>query len=177
LFPDKEIVGVTTALQMRNANPPQHHRWLEVIGVLKLVKGAFFVALGFGLLRMLHHDLYLFALQAVEALHLDPDRQAIAVLLDKITLLNDHRLKQLSAVVFIYAGLDFVEGTGLVLEKRWAEYFTLILTVALLPLEAIKLIHHPNHWTLLLLLANILIAVYLAWLVLPKRKADGRASL
>jgi uncharacterized membrane protein (DUF2068 family) len=151
----KEIVGVTTALQMRNANPPQHHRWLEFIGVL-------------------NHDLYLFALQAVEALHLDPDRQAIATLLDKVTLLNDHRLKQLSAVVFIYAGLDFIEGTGLVLEKRWAEYFTLILTVALLPLEAIKLIHHPNHWTLVLLLANILIAIYLAWLVLPTRHADGQ---
>jgi len=165
----KEIVGVTTAPQMRHANPPQHHRGLELIGVLKLVKGAFFVALGFGLLRMLHHDLYLFALQAVEALHLDPDRQAIATLLDKVTLLNDHRLKQLSAVVFIYAGLDFVEGTGLVLEKRWAEFFTLILTVALLPLEAFKLIHHPNHWTLVLLLVNILIAIYLAWLVLPKK--------
>jgi uncharacterized membrane protein (DUF2068 family) len=173
----KETAGVTTAPQMRNATPPQHHRWLEFIGVLKLVKGAFFVALGFGLLRMLHHDLYLFALQAVGTLHLDPDRQAIAMLLDKITLLNDHRLKQLSAVVFIYAGLDFVEGTGLVLEKRWAEYFTLILTVALLPLEAIKLIHHPNHWTVVLLLANILIAIYLAWLVLPKKQVDGHASM
>ncbi len=168
---------MTTALQVRNANPPRHHRWLEFIGVLKLIKGAFFVALGFGLLRMLHHDLYLFALQAVEALHLDPDRQAIATLLDKVTLLNDHRLKQLSAVVFIYAGLDFIEGTGLVLEKRWAEYFTLILTVALLPLEAIKLIHHPNHWTVVLLLANILIAIYLAWLVLPKRQEDGQAPI
>jgi uncharacterized membrane protein (DUF2068 family) len=38
----------------------------------------------------------------------------------------------------------------------------------LLPLEAIKLIYHPNHWTLLILLANILIAMYLAWLVLPR---------
>lgn len=168
---------MTTALQMRNAAPPQHHRWLEFIGVLKLMKGVFFVALGFGLLRMLHHDLYLFALQAVGTLHLDPDRQAIAMLLDKITLLNDHRLKQLSTVVFIYAGLDFVEGTGLVLEKRWAEYFTLILTLALLPLEAFKLIRHPNHWTLLLLLVNILIAIYLAWLVLPKKHVDGQASM
>ncbi len=168
---------MTTALHMRHANPPQHHRWLELIGVLKLVKGAFFVALGFGLLRMLHHDLYLFALQAVEALHLDPDRQVIATLLDKVTLLSDHRLKQLSAVVFIYAGLDFVEGAGLVLEKRWAEYFTLILTVALLPLEAFKLIHHPNHWTLVLLLVNILIAIYLAWLVLPRRPSAEKVGV
>lgn len=164
---------MTTALQMRNADPPKHHRWLEFIGVLKLLKGAFFVALGFGLLRMLHHDLYLFALQTVTALHLDPDRQAIALMLDKVTLLNDHRLKQVSAVVFIYAGVDFVEGTGLVLEKRWAEYFTLVLTVALLPLEAFKLIRHPNHWTLVLFLANILIAIYLAWLVLPKRSSQA----
>ena len=164
---------MTTVLQMRHANPLQHHRGLELIGVLKLVKGVFFVALGFGLLRMLHHDLYLFALQAVGTLHLDPDRQAIAMLLDKVTLLNDHRLKQLSAVVFIYAGLDFIEGTGLVLEKRWAEYFTLILTVALLPLETFKLIHHPNHWTLVLLLVNLLIAIYLAWLVLPKKSSEA----
>ena len=168
---------MTTTLQMRNSSPSQQHRWLELIGVLKLLKGVFFVALGFGLLRMLHRDLYLFALQAVEALHLDPDRQAIAILLDKVTLLNDHRLKQLSAVVFIYAGLDFIEGTGLVLEKRWAEYFTLILTVALLPLEAIKLIHHPNHWTVVLLLANIVIAIYLAWLVLPKQQSGGQALI
>jgi uncharacterized membrane protein (DUF2068 family) len=172
----KELVGMTTALQTRKVDPPQHHRWLEFIGVLKLVKGAFFVALGFGLLRMLHHDLYLFALETVSALHLDPDRQAIAMLLDKVTLLNDHRLKQLSAVVFIYAGLDFVEGIGLVLEKRWAEYFTLILTVALLPLEAFKLVRHPNHWTVVLLLANILIAIYLAWLVLPKRASEEAAT-
>ena len=168
---------MTTALERRKAPPLQRHRWLEFIGVLKLLKGVFFVALGFGLLRMLHRDLYLYAQQVVEALHLDPDRQAIAMLLDKVTLLNDHRLKQLSAVVFIYAGLDFIEGIGLVLEKRWAEYFTLFLTIALLPLEAIKLIHHPNHWTLVLLLANILIAIYLAWLVLPKRhKAQSTTS-
>lgn len=148
----------------------ERHRWLELIGVLKLLKGAFFVALGFGLLRMLHRDIYLFALQAVETLHLDPDRLLIANLLDKISLVTDHRLKQLSALVFLYASLDFIEGVGLVLEKRWAEYLTLILTVALLPLEIFKLIHHPNHWTLSILAANILIVIYLAWLVRPMRR-------
>ena len=143
------------------------HRWLELIGALKLVKGAFFVALGFGLLRMLHHDLFLFALQAVETLHLDPDRMFVAKLLDKVLLLNLHRMKQLTALVFIYASLDFIEGIGLVLEQRWAEYFTLILTIALLPLEIVKLIYHPNHWTALVLVVNVIIVIYLAWLVRP----------
>jgi uncharacterized membrane protein (DUF2068 family) len=159
----------------KRAKKAERHRWLQLIGGLKLLKGAFFVALGFGLLRMLHRDVYLFALQVVSVLHLDPDRLLIAKLLEKMTMVTDHRLKQLSAVVFLYAGLDFLEGTGLILEKRWAEYLTLILTVALLPLEVIKLMHHPNHWTLLLLLANVLIVIYLAWLVLPMNKFHPKA--
>ena len=152
------------------------HRWLELIGVLKLVKGAFFVGLGFALLQMLHHDLYMLSLWAVETLHLDPDRRLVAGLLDKISLINNHRLKQLSALVFIYAALDFIEGIGLILEKRWAEYFTLILTIALLPFEVVKLIDHPNHWTLLVLLVNIVIVIYLAWLVRPLHSNQDAAG-
>ena len=146
------------------------HRGLELIGGLKLLQGVFFVGLGFALLRMLHHDLYMMALSVVDVLHLDPDRRVIASLLDKVDLITDHRLKQFSALVFVYAALDFVEGVGLVLEKRWAEYLTLVLTVALLPFEIVKLIHHANRWTLLLLVVNLVIAVYLAWLVRPSRR-------
>lgn len=156
------VKAIATGL---SAAESKRHRWLELIGALKLVKGACFVGIGFALLRMLHHDLYMLALWAVEVLHLDPDRRFIAGLLDRVALMTNHRLVQLSALVFLYASLDFIEGIGLMLEKRWAEYLTLILTIALLPLEAIKLVHHPNRWTLLILLGNILIAIYLAWLV------------
>lgn len=146
---------------------PDKHRWLELIGVLKILKGLFFVGLGFALLRMLHHDLYMLAIWLVEVLHLDPDRRIIADVLSKVSLITNHRLKQMSAVVFIYAALDFVEGTGLILEKRWGEYFTLILTLALLPLEVFKVISHPNRWILLILVVNIAIAIYLIWLIRP----------
>lgn len=143
------------------------HRWLAAIGALKLLQGGFFVALGFGLLHLLHHDLYIFALQAVRTLHLDPDRKIVATLLDNVLKLDMHRMKQLTALVFVYALLDFIEGAGLVMEKRWAEYFTLVLTIALLPLEVVKVIQHPNHWTIGILIANVAIVVYLAWLVRP----------
>lgn len=168
------MAGVRTAFH-RPLNPADRHRWLELIGFLKLLKGAFFVAVAVGLLQMLHRDIYLFALQAVQALHLDPERQLISSLLDKISLITDHRLRQLSTLVFLYAGVDFIEGIGLILEKRWAEYFTLILTIALLPLEVFKLAHHPNHWTVSILIANILIVIYLFWLVRPNWKI-GRAA-
>lgn len=160
------MAGLRTVFH-RPLDPADRHRWLELIGFLKLLKGVFFVALAVGLLQMLHRDIYLFALQSVQALHLDPERRLISSLLDKTSLITDHRLKQLSTLVFLYAIVDFVEGIGLILEKRWAEYFTLILTIALLPLEIFKLAHHPNHWTISILLANILIVIYLFWLVRP----------
>lgn len=155
------------------SRPSEHKRWLVTIGALKLIKGAFFVAVGFGLLKMLHHDVYMVALRVVEALRFDPDRLAIAKFLEETSLVNDHRLKQLSALTFAYAALDFIEGTGLVLRKRWAEYFTLILTTAFLPLEAIHLIHHPSRWTLLVALLNVAVVAYLAWLVPAQRHASA----
>jgi uncharacterized membrane protein (DUF2068 family) len=136
---------------------------LEIIGGLKLLRGAFFIAVGFGLLRLLHHDLYMFALQVVEALRIDPDRMTVSRMLDKVALLSAHRVKQLSALIFVYAAVDWIEGTGLILRKAWAEYLTLILTLALLPLEAYRLLRQPNLWMALLFIVNILIAIYLVW--------------
>lgn len=143
----------------------ERRRWLVLIGVVKLLKGVFFVILGFGLLRMLHRDIYMMALQVVTALHLDPDRALIAKLLETTAHVTDRHLRLLIILVFVYSGVDFLEGIGLMLKKRWAEYLTLIVTVALLPLEIFKLIQHPNHWTVIVLAVNIAIAVYLAWIV------------
>lgn len=166
---------MTGALAKQTVARSDHQRWLVLIGGLKLLKGVLFVALGFALLRMLHRDIYMMALRVVEALRLDPERIAIATLLSKVTLLNTHRLKQLSALIFAYAALDFIEGTGLVLEKKWAEYFTLILTIALLPVEVIKLIDHPNRWTFLLTPISVIVVIYLGWLVRGQRQARREA--
>jgi uncharacterized membrane protein (DUF2068 family) len=149
---------------------------LKVIGALKLFKGVFFLALGIGLLRLLHSDIDAFALSVVQALHLDPDRRFISKLLDEASLLTAYRLKLVSIVVFLYSALDFVEGVGLLLAQRWAEYVTLVFTLALLPLEAYKLIRHPNHWTAIIFAVNIVIALYLIWLVRNQHRERAGAS-
>lgn len=152
----------------------RHSRGLIIIGVLKLLKGSLFVALGFGLLKLLHRDLYAIAMKLVETLRFDPGNTFIYTLLDDVSLVNDHRLRQLSLLTFAYAGLDFLEGTGLVLEKAWAEYVTLALTASFLPIEILKTIHHFTWWKLLLIVANIAIVLYLVWLLqrqqVPKMK-------
>jgi uncharacterized membrane protein (DUF2068 family) len=151
-----------------------HARGLVLIGALKLLKGTLFVALGFGLLKLLHHDLYAMAMRLVEALRFDPGNAFINTLLSELSLVNDHRLRQLSIFTFAYAALDFLEGGGLVMEKAWAEYVTLVLTASFLPIEVLKTMHHPTWWKLLLILANLAIVLYLVWLLARQNRAGTK---
>ena len=64
-----------------------------------------------------------------------------------------------------------VEGTGLILEKRWAEYFTVTLTALGLPWEGYELIHKYSPYKVGLLVINLAVLIYLVW-ILKKRRED-----
>lgn len=156
-----------------------HHRnrWLIAIGALKLLKAALFVSMGFGLIRMLHKDIADVLLHVTLALRFDPENRFINMLLEQSALLSPHRLKQISIAIFLYAALDVIEGTGLVLEKSWAEYFTLILTGSFLPWELYEIVRHVTMWKVVLLLLNLLVFIYLAIVVNAKvRDREHRNS-
>ncbi len=46
----------------------------------------------------------------------------------KLLSLDDRKLKAIGAGTFFYAALLLTEGIGLLLRRRWAEYFTVIVT-------------------------------------------------
>jgi uncharacterized membrane protein (DUF2068 family) len=64
-----------------------------------------------------------------------------------------------------------IEGTGLVLEKVWAEYFTLILTGSFLPWELYEIIRHVTVFKIVLTLLNLAVFIYLAHVVNEKVRA------
>jgi len=79
---------------------------------------------------------------------------------------------------FSYAALCLVEGWGLVTQKSWAEYFTVILTTAALPWESYELVEKFEPYKVGLLLANIVVLVYLLWVLKRKRiEEDGGERL
>jgi uncharacterized membrane protein (DUF2068 family) len=53
------------------------------------------------------------------------------------------------------------EGTGLLLGKRWAEYFTVIATSSFIPLEIYEIARRVDEARIVLLLINIAIVIYL----------------
>jgi uncharacterized membrane protein (DUF2068 family) len=153
------------------------NRWLIAIGVLKLLKAVLFVSMGFGVIRLVHRDVADILLRATLALRFDPENRFVNVLLEKSAMLSPHRLREISLALFLYAMLDVIEGTGLVLEKVWAEYFTLILTGSFLPWEFYEIIRHVTIFKIVLTVLNLLVFIYLAYVVNEKVRARQQAPV
>lgn len=81
----------------------------------------------------------------------------------KVASLNRDHVRNLALLAVSFGVVEAVEGVGLWLEKRWAEYLTVVVTASLLPLEVIELTHHVSPLKVLGFLINIAVVVYLVW--------------
>jgi uncharacterized membrane protein (DUF2068 family) len=134
---------------------------LVVIGVFKVVKAALLIAVGIGALKFLHRDVAASVAHWVRVLRIDPDNRLIHAGLEKIIGVTPRQLKELSAGTFLYAALFATEGIGLLSRRRWAEYFTIVSTGGLIPLEIYELTLRFTAIRLAVLLLNALIVAYL----------------
>jgi uncharacterized membrane protein (DUF2068 family) len=136
-------------------------RGLRLIAAFKLLKALALIAVGIGALKLLHKDTAAIVEHWVNVFRVDPHNHYINLLLDKLSILDDRRLKELSIGTFVYAGIFLVEGVGLALKKRWAEYFTIITTSSLLPVEIYELARRVSAGKVLALVINLAVVVYL----------------
>jgi uncharacterized membrane protein (DUF2068 family) len=161
---------------MPNPKPHQSASILVAIGLFKLIKAALLIAVGLGLHRLLHGDAEQTLRHWVHAIRIDPENHYMHTAIEKVTGLSSARLRELSIGTFIYASIFLIEGIGLVLRKRWAEYFTVISTSLLLPLEVYELFHHPTWVKVAVLVLNVLIVAYLIWGLYRTRKRHPARS-
>lgn len=138
-----------------------HGRVLRVIAAFKLLKALALIAVGVGALRLLHKDVAAIAEHWINMFQVDPHNHFIDLLLTKLANVDDLRLKELSIGTFFYAGLFLIEGVGLALQKRWAEYFTIITTSSLLPIEIYELARRVSIGKGIALAINLAVVAYL----------------
>jgi uncharacterized membrane protein (DUF2068 family) len=84
--------------------------------------------------------------------------------------LSEERVHEVRLITLTYAAVFAVEGIGLWLQRRWAEWLTVFITASLIPLELWEVIEKPTVGASLVLLANCLIAGYLYWHVSTHHK-------
>ena len=140
---------------------PSRRRGLRLIAAFKLLKGLALLAVGVGALKFLHKDVTGQVEQWINVFQVDPHNHFIHRFLEKLSILDDRRLKELSVGTFIYAAIFFTEGIGLAFRKRWAEYFTIITTASLLPIEIYELAKHASLGRGFALLINLAVVAYL----------------
>jgi uncharacterized membrane protein (DUF2068 family) len=160
-----------TDSDVKSLSKPRRNRWLTLIAAFKLGQAVLFIAVGVGALRLLHKDVGDLVSQLVDHLRfINPESRLVEFLLDKSSLIDDHILRRIGAGVFIYAGLDIIEGTGLYLEKIWGEYMTLIITASFLPWEIFEVIRRLTWIRASLLAVNALVFLYLLKIVIERAK-------
>ena len=69
----------------------------------------------------------------------------------------------LAIAVLLYGLIEAVEGIGIVLRRRWAEYLVLLSTCAFIPVEVEELVRHPTVVKGLAFVVNVVIVGYLVW--------------
>lgn len=142
-----------------------HDRGLLAIAIFKMAKSAFFFCLGMGFVHFLHKDLGDEVLKLARILHRDPESKLVTLLLEKVDLVDAHRLKQLGIGTFAYSALALTEGIGLLLERTWAEFLTLAITVSFVPWEIYEMVKHVTWMKVILFAGNLAVLGYLVWLL------------
>lgn len=149
------------------------NKGLAVIALTKLAHAGVMLAATIAAVRLMHKNVPQHVASWIDNVPLlDPDNRYIAALLQKLRVVHTKELKELSALGFLYVGLFSVEGVGLWLEQRWAEWLTLVTTGLLIPIELVELWREFGAGKLILLLINIAIVAFLAFLVRRKKRRD-----
>jgi uncharacterized membrane protein (DUF2068 family) len=151
--------------------PRRRARYLKIIALFKIGKGLLLLALGVSLLFLNGRDTWMDKISDwADAEILLGHSRAVTFLLNKLQdVLAGGQLRATAFLALFYCGVLFTEGTGVYLQKRWAELLMIFATAALIPLEVRHLWHRPSPAALLILLANCFI-VWFLYLVLKREK-------
>jgi uncharacterized membrane protein (DUF2068 family) len=145
-------------------------RVVRLIALFKLLKGALLIALGVAALQLLHKDVASLVENWVGVLGFDQNSRFVGRALLTAAALTPSRVRELIVGSFLYGGLFLTEGIGLWLLKRWAMWFTVIITGSFLPLEIYELARRPSAGKVGILVVNLVFAVYLARRIQDERR-------
>ncbi len=142
---------------------PANTRLMRLIALFKLLKAVLLIVVGFAALKLIHVDIGRVVEEWVARTGLDPGSRYVGRLLLTAVSLTPTKIRDLAVGSFIYAALFLTEGIGLWLLKRWAEWFTVISTSSLVPVEVYEIFRHPSSAKILVLIINIAVVGYLVY--------------
>lgn len=152
---------MSTVEPLDQVNKTPKAKGLKAIAIFKLVKAFLLLVVAIGAISLLGKDIDDLFTHLLFILRADPDNRFIHKIMEKLTGLTNKKLELISAGSFVYSALLSTEGVGLMLQKRWAEYLTVIATSLLIPLEIYEIFEHKSLGKFVILGVNVAVVVYL----------------
>jgi uncharacterized membrane protein (DUF2068 family) len=156
----------------------QHSVGLRVIAIYKGIKTIGLIILAFMAFGLHREKTFDHLIDILEHLSLTDTNGLRWRLVEMLENLGPSKFVAIGIVALVYAAIFATEGTGLWLRKHWAEWFTVIATGSLIPVEIYEVFHHFTWLKIGALIANVAIVLYLIRLASQPhaRSSNGNAA-
>jgi len=148
-------------MQTASGAAPKRFELLRLIAVYKIGKVLLMLAAAYGVLRMRDASFLARVYSWASTLPYGLEQEWVKKGLAWFSGLKPSRIDALGWVTLAYAAVFAIEGVGLWLRKRWAEWLTTVITASLIPLELYELVVRPNWSKATVLVLNLAIVWYL----------------
>src|SRR6266478_5946346 len=156
---------------------PRRHRYLKLIALFKIGKGALLLLVAVSLLFLNARTRWMDALSnwTADQILLEHSKTVTYLLHRLQAVLAGGILRATGLLALFYSAVLFTEGIGVYMQQRWAELLMIFATAGLIPIEVRHLWHRPGLVGALILLANCFI-VWFLYRVLKRDKADTHVA-
>ncbi|HEX4796673.1 MAG TPA: DUF2127 domain-containing protein [Humisphaera sp.] len=136
---------------------------LAWIATYKLMKALLALGAALLFLHLLHRDLVDVTDKWIKFFGIDRQGHLATHIVERVARINTRHFQFLVAILFTYMCIYIVEGVGLFMRKRWAEWLTVAQTALLIPWEAYELARKVDWMRAIFLILNIGVVIYLIW--------------
>lgn len=134
---------------------------MRLIIIWKAFKAVVLFAAGIGAFALVHRDVQAVATDFVEWLGIDAGHPYVEKALRRIAGLTPQRITLIGIGAIIYSCVLTAQAWGLHQRKVWAEWLTVGLTSALIPVEVYEIVHRASVGKVIALIVNIAVVMYL----------------
>jgi len=158
------------------AAPGQRHPGLRVIAIYEIIKTSCLLLVALAAFHFYREQNFERLVHWLEHLSLADSNGLRWKLVEVLQEFGPSKFEAVGLVALGYAVLFGIEGVGLWLGKHWAEWFTVIATGSLIPLELYETLYHFGWLKLATLVGNVAIIVYLVRIALQPRHARSSSQ-
>ena len=148
----------------------RHSFGLRVIAIYEVIKTLCLLFVAFVAFGLHQEQNFARLVHTLEHLSLQDSSGMRWRLVGLLQEMGPSKFMAIGIVALAYAAIFATEGIGLWLRKHWAEWFTVIATGSLIPVEMYEVFHKFNWLKVGALIGNVVIVIYLVRIAMQPHK-------